>query len=125
MKQILPEKDDKGIVTETHVYSGPKGEGVINYEYRMNGEVLEVRAEHTGPENRNVPKTWTEIPDTIQTERVEVGSHEEDVDEVIKTIGVGGKEKEIVARKRVAITDYGNVQVTRKHPYKKRFYNVD
>lgn len=121
MKQKLPKKDPDGIVRETHVYSGPQGDGFIVYEYRMNGADIEVKAEHTGPEARNLPVNWTTIPDTQITETVQASTKKETVDEVIEVIEVDGK-REAVVRKEVDVPVYEERVKVLKHPHKDKFF---
>ena len=124
MDQKLPKKDPDEIVRETHVYSGPLGDGYIEYEYRMVGDAIERKANHVGPENRVFPSGWNEVGDLDTTEVQQTGTVEEDIDEVIETIEPGGEIKKKVKRVRVEVPVYGEVLVTRKHPYKNKFYGV-
>lgn len=121
MKQKLAKKDPDGIVRETHVYSGPQGDGFIVYEYRMNGTEMEVKAEHTGPEARELPVNWTAIPDVQTTEKFEARKKKETIDEVIEVIDVEGNRKAVV-RKEVDVPVYEERIKLLKHPHKEKFF---
>ena len=130
-KQILPHKDEDGIVRQRDVYQGPKGDGYIDYEYRYTEGKLEYKGVHVGPESRSVPKDWTEIADYVTTERQQTGVKEEQIDEVVTIVDeddpgspTASNTTQTVERKTVQVPVYSDVEVTRKHPYKERFYNV-
>lgn len=121
MKQKLAKKDPDGIVRETHVYSGPQGDGFIVYEYRMNGTEIEVKAEHTGPEARNLPVNWTAIPDTQTTEKFKARIKKETVNEVVEVVE-GEAVRKAVVRKEVDVPVYEERVKILKHPHKQKFF---
>lgn len=49
LRHIDPED---GIEKETHIYSGPQGQGFIEFEFRVVSGVKQMRSKHTGPEKR-------------------------------------------------------------------------
>ena len=131
MEQKLPEKGQDNIVRETHVYKTPQGqEGYIEYEYRMVGNKLQYRGNHVGTEARNIPTTWTEIPDQVEIQRQQTGVEDKEVDEVLEIIDptdtepdpLKKKKVKIIERKTVQVPVYSDVEVTVKHPYKDRFF---
>lgn len=57
-----PENPGKFIAEEVHVYDGPRGKGEITFRYRINGDKVQVKAEHVGPEtDRPLPLDWTDV----------------------------------------------------------------
>ena len=129
-KQILPYKDGD-IVKERHVYSGPKGEGYIDFEYRMNAGELEYKGTHVGPESLDVPSEWTQLPDRNETEKQITGQEDKVVDEVLTIIDPDNPGtapnynlKEIVERKTVQVPVYSDVPVVIEHPIKESFDTI-
>ena len=129
-EQKLPYKDGD-IVKERHVYKGPKGEGYIDYEYRMNAGELEYKGTHVGPEARVVPKDWTQLPDRVETQSQVTGQEDKVVDEVLTIIDPDDpgeaplyNYKKIVERKTVQVPVYSDVEVTIKHPIKEDFDTI-
>lgn len=127
MKQKKAKKEQDNIVRETHVYSGPLGEGYIDYEYRAVGEKLEVRASHVGPETRVVPLSWTEIEDRTEIVKQETSKESKQIDEVIEVIDATDpkKKEKKIERKTVEVPVYSDVEVVREHPYKKEFFDAE
>lgn len=62
--QVWPTKQPDGTVFERHVYSGPQGDGFIDIVYQQNGADLEVKYDHHGPEQRNLPAAFVKIDET-------------------------------------------------------------
>lgn len=53
-EQTWPTKQPDGSIKERHVYSGPQGEGYIDFVYRQKQDgSIEVRKTHVGPEDRD------------------------------------------------------------------------
>ena len=59
--QVIRYKDTDNIERWRDVYSGPKGDGYIEWESKSEDGKKYVRGVHVGPEDRQVPKRWTEV----------------------------------------------------------------
>lgn len=119
MDQILAKKELDNIVRERHVYSGPKGDGYIDYEYRMNNGKLEVKATHNGPELRNLKTDWTVIENSTIEEQVQISTESKVIDEVDSQ-----KIIEKVERKIVDIPVYETRQKIVKNKIEEDFFTV-
>lgn len=121
--------DDKvgNHVFERHTYSGPLGDGYIDYDYKINGaDKLMVKADHFGPEARE-SHGYKEIPDVIEIEKQQSGTVPVlmDVVKMVETTpGSGIFDKRIIVQETYDQPVYSDVQVVRKHPYKAKHFGL-
>jgi len=118
--------DDKvgNIVFERHVYSGPQGDGFIDFEYKKIGLDMLKKVTHVGPEARP-SHDYEVVADENFTERQQTGTTPVLVDVVTyveSTPGSGIFDQRIITQETHNQPVYSDVAVVRKHPYKAKHF---
>lgn len=113
------------IVFERQVYSGPSGDGFIDFEYRAVGSNLEMKQTHVGPEARP-SHDYQVVPDISRLESQITGTTQENLDVVkyVETPPGSGNFIRIIVQETHQVAVFGDVLVVSKHPYKAQFFGL-
>lgn len=127
LEQQRPPDKIGNIVFERHVYEGPSGFGLIDYQYRIQPtDKLMQSANHIGPENR-ASHGFVEILDVTRNVRTQTGTIPVlmDVVKFVESIpGSGNFDLRIIVQETHNQPVFTDVPTIVKHPYKARFFGL-